>query len=139
MSLNLGSVQYCSHIIAVILAVSSPAVTAWLLLAVDGQWTWIRICAVLGLHLALLMLLAVPLWHAYQTARPARHLTTAKWNTLFFQSEEVKEIRLIQVHANGGNVLHFIGKIDFLQKLISCTRSGSAFTTCVASGVAIIA
>ncbi len=80
---NLGNVRHEAAItqqplIPVVLAFVFSGFTSWTLLVIEAPWNGVLIFATAGLHAFLLMIIAIPLWYEYQTARPGRHLTVSK-------------------------------------------------------------
>ncbi|KAF2494407.1 hypothetical protein BU16DRAFT_562066 [Lophium mytilinum] len=114
-AVNLGNARreraFIRHpLVIATLALFCSGATAWLLLIVSTERTWVTSVAVPGLHASLLLMLAIPLLHDHQTNRPARHISAAKYKALFTGvNDNATRLRFLQSRVNGGDVLHFRG------------------------------
>jgi hypothetical protein len=88
---------------------------ASLLLLIAPSWNWVLGCAVIGMYVSLIAIIAIPLVFSWRTRRPWLHLTPATWKTLISGGTESRRLHLLQCRVGNGDVLHFQGDTRFLR------------------------
>ena len=102
-------------LITLMLVVCS-GLTTWLLEIVHARWNWVKIVAIPGLQMCLIMLLALPLWYDRQLNRPGSQLNVERWDGLHGDIPNHQMIlNLLQVRRKDWDVLHFKGNTTFIE------------------------
>lgn len=123
--INLGNIkeeQDWRHnpIIIIIALIVCSGATSWLLEIVYAQWTWVKIVAIPGLHVCLVLLVGLPLYYDRLVNLPAKYMTVGTWDIInsHGSSEHHLErtLHLLQVDypAHGKDILHLRGNTTFI-------------------------
>jgi hypothetical protein len=112
--------------------------TAWLLTIVRGSWNWVQIFAGTGLHISLMEMSMIPLWHSWHTERVVEYINPEKLRLLCEGHAKKDSIKILHVRVAGGDVLHFQGDTSFPRGFTSLLK-GVACLLCVTSAAAYLA
>ncbi len=110
--INLGKTGHNPFLMAFLVVLCTGA-TSWLLVCISYPWTWVRFVAIPGLHWCLISMIAIPLFHEWQTSRPGRHITSAKWKAI--QKGNVKCFRF----AHSAYPSKYEEELDFNKRAIA--------------------